>query len=158
MYRYNQICRGSRVENAISVFSEDGISGQVKFSRNGSSTFIDVFIKGLSDGKHGFHVHEKGDLTQGCDSACDHYNPTNVLHGDINTGHVGDLGNIVSQGGICKQRLIAPRIYLNGPRSVIGRMLIIHENEDDLGKGSHAESSTTGNSGPRIACAVIGIA
>ena len=30
---------------------------------------------------HGFHVHEYGDLSQGCDSVGLHFNPLGVTHG-----------------------------------------------------------------------------
>lgn len=35
-------------------------------------------IYGLSEGRHGFHVHEKGDLSEGCLSTGAHFNPDNV--------------------------------------------------------------------------------
>jgi hypothetical protein len=37
-----------------------------------------------------------------------------------------------------------------------GRSIIVHEDRDDLGKGPHEDSKTTGHSGKRIACAIIG--
>ena len=40
---------------------------------------------------------------------------------------------------------------------IIGRSIIIHEDEDDLGLGSYNDSHITGHSGARIACSVIGI-
>jgi superoxide dismutase, Cu-Zn family len=49
------------------------------------------------------------------------------------------------------------KISLFGDDSIVGRSCVIHKNEDDLGKGGHADSLTTGNSGPRVACGVIGL-
>ena len=40
---------------------------------------IIIDIKGLSKNhKHGFHIHESGDLREGCKSCCAHYNPSNT--------------------------------------------------------------------------------
>ena len=40
---------------------------------------------------------------------------------------------------------------------ILGRSIIIHQDEDDLGLGGFDDSKTTGHSGSRIACSVIGI-
>ena len=56
---------------------------------------------------------------------------------------------------MAKFSVTAQRVDLIGDRSVIGRGLVIHEDEDDLGKGGDAESLKTGNAGERLACGVI---
>jgi superoxide dismutase, Cu-Zn family len=38
---------------------------------------------------------------------------------------------------------------LNGPDSIIGKSIVVHEKEDDL------KSDPAGNSGARVACGVI---
>jgi Cu-Zn family superoxide dismutase len=46
-------------------------------------------------------------------------------------------------------------IKLSGEFSVIGRSMMVHADVDDLGKGGHDLSPTTGNAGARIACGEI---
>ena len=105
-------------------------------------------------------MHEAGDLTEKCTSMCAHFNPYNTTHGcpGMKVRHVGDLGNIQTNSrGEAKYTFYDNVIRLRGTKAnIIGRGLIIHEGEDDCGKGGNAESLKTGNSGKRIACAVIG--
>ena len=122
----------------------------------GTPTMIKGTITGLEPGKHGFHIHEFGDMSKGCESMGGHYNPDNVDHGDLKQGHVGDLENVeANEQGVADFTITATRVDLLGDRSVVGRGLVIHADEDDLGKGGDAESLKTGNAGERLACGVI---
>ncbi len=147
---------------AIAVFN-DIIKGHVKFSEDliNNRVKIDINIIGLiPNSLHGFHVHEAGDLSDKCTSMCAHFNPYGNTHGcpGMIKRHIGDLGNIITNNkGNAKYTFYDNVIKLRGSKSnIIGRGLIIHENEDDCGKGGNAESLKTGNAGKRIACAVIG--
>ena len=159
-YLYNTM--NNKPVYAIAVFS-DTIKGTVKFTEdlNNNVVVIDLNLSGLkSNSLHGFHVHEAGDLTDKCTSMCAHFNPYGKTHGcpGMSERHVGDLGNIKTNSkGEAKYSFYDNVIKLRGSKSnIIGRGLIIHEDEDDCGKGGDAESLKTGNAGKRIACAVIG--
>ena len=124
----------------------------------GTPTLIKGTITGLEPGLHGFHIHEFGDMSDGCKSMGAHYNPDGVDHGDIHEGHVGDLGNITAdESGIAKFTIEAKRVDIIGERSVVGRGIVVHSDKDDLGKGGDAESLKTGNAGDRLACGVISL-
>lgn len=131
------------------------------FQLEGGSVVITGYVEGLSPGKHGLHIHEFGDFSRGCLSTGPHYNPYGNDHGgpeDVNR-HVGDLGNIVAHiTGLAKIQMVDHKITLVGEHSILGRTLCVTEFEDDLGKGGHDYSKTTGNSGNRLACAIIGVA
>ena len=137
--------------------TEDNVKGIIYLKQEPDMpTKIYGNISGLTPGKHGFHIHEYGDLSKGCESAGAHYDPDGVDHGDIDKGHVGDLGNVVADDdGVAKFKIFAHRVDLSGDRSVVGRAMVIHEDEDDLGKGGDAESLKTGNAGARLGCGVI---
>ena len=148
---------------AIAVFNEKSISGYVIFTEDLTTNrvFIDVNLKGLKkNGLHGFHVHEKGNMINKCESMCAHFNPYNKKHGcpGMAERHVGDLGNLETNSkGESKYRMIDNHIKLRGTKSnIIGRGLIIHADPDDCGKGNNEASLVNGNAGKRIACAVIG--
>ena len=136
----------------------DTVKGNILMMQqaSGGPTLIKGTITGLEPGEHGFHIHEFGDLSKGCESAGAHYNPDGVDHGDLEQGHVGDLGNVIADdSGTASVKIIAKRVDLIGDRSVVGRSIVIHNDIDDLGKGGDAESLKTGNAGDRLACGVI---
>ncbi|KAJ1918087.1 Superoxide dismutase [Cu-Zn] [Mycoemilia scoparia] len=117
-------------------------------------------LEGLTPGQHGFHIHEFGDNTNGCTSAGPHFNPHKKTHGapTDEERHVGDLGNIeVGSDGKAAIKFDDKLISLFGAHSIVGRSIVVHEEVDDLGKGGHELSKTTGNAGGRFACGVIGI-
>ncbi|TVU06214.1 hypothetical protein EJB05_49415, partial [Eragrostis curvula] len=123
-------------------------------------TTVNVCVTGLAPGLHGFHLHEFGDTTNGCISTGPHFNPNNMTHGapEDEVRHAGDLGNIVANAeGVAEATIVDKQIPLSGPNSVVGRAFVVHELEDDLGKGGHELSLSTGNAGGRLACGVVGL-
>ena len=150
---------------AVAVFDGPKIKGLVYFTENltNDTVELEIHIEGLKkNGLHGFHVHEYGDMSEQCESMCAHLNPYHKNHGcpGAKERHVGDLGNLeTNRNGIAHYRRIDNVIKLRGTKAnIIGRGLIIHEGEDDCGLGESPLSLTTGNSGKRIACSVIGYA
>jgi Cu-Zn family superoxide dismutase len=143
-----------------------GVSGVLKMSQDGTGpTKIVGSITGLAAGKHGLHIHEFGDTTNGCMSTGPHFNPNKMDHGAPTDAvrHAGDLGNVVATASGCEFTIEDAQIPLDGANSIIGRAVVIHELEDDLGKGDSSEigtqgktSKTTGNAGARLACGIIG--
>ena len=147
LYPNNSNARG------VASFSQENIN---------SPTKIACSVKGLTPNcKHGIHVHEFGDLTEGCVTAGGHYNPHNKKHGGPFTDerHVGDLGNLMADPfGNSYMCFIDKEISLYGEYSIVGRSVVVHAQEDDLGRTDHPDSTKTGNSGARVACGVIGLA
>ncbi|KAJ6843157.1 superoxide dismutase [Cu-Zn], chloroplastic [Iris pallida] len=123
-------------------------------------TTVKVRVSGLTPGPHGFHLHQYGDTTNGCISTGPHFNPNGLTHGapDDEVRHAGDLGNIIANAeGVAEATILDTQIPLSGPNAVVGRAFVVHELADDLGKGGHELSLTTGNAGGRLACGVVGL-
>lgn len=158
----NAIC-DVEVNSNIDSSLKDKVTGTVTFTQTtGGNTTIDVSLTGFdtsdANTKHGFHIHEFDDLTRGCNSLGGHYNPKGNDHGGPTDSirHYGDLGNIdESSKGTVEKTLTDHLVTLSGDFSVIGRSVVVHEKEDDLGKGGNEGSRTTGNAGKRLSCCII---
>lgn len=69
---------------------------------------------------------------------------------------MGDLGNIeAGEDGVAHIDGVDQYLTLIGVRGAIGRAIIVHEKQDDLGRGGTEESSKTGSTGVRLACGII---
>ncbi len=107
-----------------------GVSGTVTFTTEGDATKVTGEITGLAPGKHGFHIHQLGDTTNGCMSTGPHFNPAGKKHGapTDEERHAGDLGNIeAGADGVAKIDITDAQIPLEGPNSIIGRAVVCHE-------------------------------
>src|SRR5438045_3429515 len=62
------------------------VTGTVTFTKSGDDVEVAGDIQGLNPGKHGFHIHEKGDCSAAdAASAGGHFNPTHKHHGGPGT-------------------------------------------------------------------------
>lgn len=142
------------------LVDKDGKSlGRVTMTQDAAGKVaMSVTYSGIPAGQHGIHVHAVGK----CDgpdfmSAGGHFNPESKQHGHQNAAgpHAGDIANnlTASAGGSGTFNYTSDLITLAaGPKSVFdadGAALVIHANADDF------KTDATGNSGGRIACAVL---
>ncbi len=132
------------------------VTGTVRFTQVSGGVKVVADLQGLTKGKHGIHIHEYGDCTApDGTSAGGHFNPKTMIHGSPMDAmrHEGDMGNIeADESGNAHLEYVDKTLSFEGEASIIGRSIIVHQNEDDL------KTQPTGNAGPRIACGIIGIA
>ena len=132
------------------------VHGVVTFTKVADGVKVSADVRGLTPGKHGFHIHQYGDCSApDGTSAGGHFSPMNMKHGapTDQERHEGDMGNIVADStGVATLDWVDSRLSFSGPNSIIGRGVIVHAGEDDL------KSQPTGAAGARVACGVIGIA
>uniref|UniRef100_K4G9Y1 Superoxide dismutase [Cu-Zn] n=1 Tax=Callorhinchus milii TaxID=7868 RepID=K4G9Y1_CALMI len=136
---------------------QPAITGRVLFKQGHPTSTVEGFIN-LSgflrhQSLHAIHVHKFGDLTDGCTSTGPHYNPNGVNH----PLHPGDFNNFATKSGKIVQSLSNLQVTLFGSRSILGRAVVVHAGEDDLGTGGNEGSLLHGNSGARLACCTIGL-
>jgi Cu-Zn family superoxide dismutase len=148
-----------RVTRAVAVLratGENDVRGTIYFTQRGQAVEVKGKIMGLEPGKHGFHVHQYGDLSdqKTGKSAGDHFNPDGHQHGrpDAQERHAGDLGNIeANASGVATVEISDTMLRLNGPQSILGRALVVHAGEDKF-------TQPSGDAGDRIAVGVNVIA
>jgi Cu-Zn family superoxide dismutase len=128
------------------------VTGTITFTKSGDDVQVVADITGLTPGKHGFHIHEKGDCSAAdAASAGAHFNPSQHKHGGPATTerHDGDLGNIETDASGKTHLDWKGQLSLSGADSIIGKSIVVHEKEDDL------KTDPSGNSGSRVACGAI---
>jgi len=97
-------------------------------------------------------VHTLGNAQSGCGMSFTggHWNPYGAPLGPEDAGRkkreVGQIGNVECSGGTCNVNNHDHLLKLHGLRNIVGRSLVIHQNED---------GGAAGGSGSRVACATI---
>ncbi|BEI85730.1 hypothetical protein CcaverHIS002_0600170 [Cutaneotrichosporon cavernicola] len=158
---WGNLCSSDRKAKVIIGGGPSGLAGELFFNQRAWSDVVTLTgtISGVPPGQHGMHVHQWGDLSQGCNSTGMHWNPLNRNHGaptDRNR-HLGDMGNFeAGADGVIHVDHSDRRMSLCGRYSIMGRAINLHVGTDDLGRGGVELSLQTGNAGPRLACGVIG--
>lgn len=133
------------------------VRGTVEFKAVKGGVMVEVDVRGLTPGLHGFHVHagavcDPNDPVAPFNSALGHFNPDADPHGspDADPHHDGDMGNLVAdKKGRAKATIFLDDVALTGPEGFVGHTVIIHANPDDF------TTQPTGNSGARVACGLI---
>jgi Cu-Zn family superoxide dismutase len=136
--------------------------GTAKFTEDATGrVHLTVHVRGVAPGLHGLHLHAVGACALGTapafSSAGGHYNPTGREHGHHNPlgAHAGDLPNVVvNAGGAGHLSVAVEQFALAALADADGTALVLHQNEDD--RRTNAGALGPGNSGPRIACGVVG--
>lgn len=133
------------------VDAAGGQVGTVSGTPGDNGVVMSVAVRGLPPGQHGMHLHEAGR----CDppafaSAGGHWNAAARKHGHDNPQgpHDGDWGNLaVGADGAGTAERVVPNYH--GKIPAAGLALVIHADPDD------EKTDPSGNSGARIACAVL---
>ena len=127
--------------------------GTVRAWQTAGGVSFRISASGLPHGLHGLHVHAVGR----CDppdfkTAGAHWNPAGKQHGTNNPAgpHAGDLPNVeVAANGVLNATVTLAGASMASLLDADGAALVMHASPDDY------KTDPSGNSGARIACAVI---
>ena len=129
--------------------------GKVTFTPLDHGVRVAGEVRGLApNSEQGFHIHEKGDCGDNGNASGGHFNPAGGVHGKFAApgSHAGELPSLMADAsGVARFRVDDHSISLTdgAANNVLGRALVVHRDRDDY------TTQPAGNSGPRIACAVI---
>jgi Cu-Zn family superoxide dismutase len=141
------------VATANLLDSNGAAIGTVRMFSEPTGIMLRINASGIPAGQHGVHLHSVGKCeAPKFTSAGPHWNPTEKKHGHRNPAgyHMGDLGNLgVGADGKLVVALLVPEATLDGIRDADGTALVLHAKADD------EVTDPSGNSGDRIACAVL---
>jgi Cu-Zn family superoxide dismutase len=148
----------SAAPQTIALNGTDGRPvGTVTLSEDANGVTIKVDASAIAAGTHGVHLHEKG-LCEGpkFESAGAHWNPESKQHGRDNPmgAHLGDLANFdIGQAGAATTSFTVAGVTMSGATNALadadGTSLVVHAKADDY------RTDPSGNSGDRVACAVL---
>lgn len=118
--------------NAVAVLPNHGY---ILFSPMKKACLVSFHLSGFEPfSTHAIHIHEYGDLRDGCTSLGGHFNPDKKPHGNLlsKDRHAGDLINNFStnEKGVFEFQYIDKSISVS---EMIGRSIVIHRFMDDLG-------------------------
>lgn len=137
--------------------SGSNLSGTAIFTEANGEVMLKATVRGISEGVHAIHLHEKGDCSSDDGtSAGGHWNPTNEPHGEWGSAdgyHKGDIGNFeVNSDGIGEVEFSTDEwcIGCKDPqKDILGKAVIVHEGADDF------TTQPTGDAGGREGCGGI---
>ena len=115
--------------NAVAVFSKHGV---VEFQEKEGNEGVEVRFSLTGFGPretHAIHIHEFGDMRDGCKSLGGHYNPCSVSHGH----HAGDLimNFTTDSRGRFSHEYHNRNLHV---KDILGRSVVIHDSTDDEGR------------------------
>ena len=143
----------------VEPLADSGVQGDVTFQAEDEGVRVTANLSGLSEGAHGFHIHENGDCGPGEDgtpggAAGGHFAPNSDPHGaptdSAGAHHTGDMGNIMADAsGEAELDTTFSFLALSGSESIVGKAMMIHSGRDDL------TSQPSGDAGDRVGCGII---
>jgi Cu-Zn family superoxide dismutase len=157
--------------NAVCILSNNGnksnIIGFISFHQCSPDDIVRVrfTLYGNAGETHAIHIHEYGDMSDGCKTLGGHFNPYHQTHGSYQypdlPRHAGDLINNVvfdKHGHFFAEYEDSLLSLIPGHKSyIVGRSVVIHAGKDDLGQGNDHESLVSGNAGERLNCGIIAL-